>query len=92
MLHRPARNLVFSPLKTINLKVLSYPLLPISERALLFGRFAGFSQHVVADKYIYLQISMELWWKDNDRGKFKHWRKSCSDCTLSTTDLTLIGL
>jgi hypothetical protein len=53
MLHRPARYLVFNPLKTVNLKVLSYPLLPISgrERALLFGRFAGFSQQVDADKY-----------------------------------------
>ena len=51
MLHRPVRNLVFNPLKIINMKVLSYPLLPISDRALLFGRFAGFSQHVDVDKY-----------------------------------------
>jgi hypothetical protein len=51
MFYRPVRNLVFNPLKTINLKVLSYTLLPISERALLFGRFADFLQHIDADKY-----------------------------------------
>jgi hypothetical protein len=77
--------LVFNPLKTINLKVLSYSVLPISERALLFGKFAGFSQHVDADKY---GAMVERY----DRGKLKDWRKPCSDCTLSTTDLAWVGL
>jgi hypothetical protein len=44
---------------------------PISERALIFGRFPGFAHFFFWQTYVKMKRNMEQWWNDTDRGKLK---------------------